>query len=48
MKNDDLGDLDNAACLATGIVVVAGLAIGCALLIWSLRMLWLFFVETFR
>jgi hypothetical protein len=48
MKKDDLGDLDDAALLAAAILWCAGVAIGCAVLIWSLRMLWLFFVETFR
>lgn len=46
MKNRDMGDLDQAVGVGTGIMVVFAVAIFIGLLLWSLRMLWVHFTGT--
>lgn len=46
MQKRDMGDLDDATGLATGMAVIAVVAIFLGLLIWSCRMLWLHFTGT--
>lgn len=46
MKNRDMGDLDQAVGVGTGIMVVFAVAIFIGLLVWSLRMLWVHLIGT--
>ena len=46
MKNRDMGDLDQAVGVGTGIMVVFAVAIFIGLLVWSVRMLWVHLTGT--